>query len=187
MVHRDENYIITLQDIDGITIDGNNYKFNDGNKISLEVTKFTINLPTKVDLREKNNRQLSSTTAYNDLIAEHSFAGPSNISISISGVIWADELERPRNAIGKPIDIMDLQNMRVFNHRIYLKDYQASDTNVLTPIHSLITKTDLLGNTVGDSTKGFPVVVSKISNINRGNDSERGVFITYSLDLEEDK
>jgi hypothetical protein len=183
----DENYIITLQDVDGINIDGSNYKFNGGDKITLEVTRFIIDLPTKVDLREKNNRRLDSTMQYSDLIAEHSFAGPSNMSIKISGVIWADDLERPRNPIGKPIDIMDLHNMRVFNHRIYLKDFQSNNSNVLTPIHTLINKTDLLGNTVGDSVKGLPVVVSKISNISRGNDSEKGIFITYSLDLEEDK
>ena len=183
----EENYVVTLQDTEGIVIGGTNYKINNGNKISLEVTSFQIDLPTKTDLRERNNREFSSSTNYNDLIGEHSFAGPSNIHIKISGIIWANDSERPRNAIGKPIDLIDLQNMRVFNHRIYLKDYHGTETDVLTPIHTLINNTDLLGNTIGDSTKGFPVVVSKISNIRRGNDSTKGYYITYSLDLEEDK
>lgn len=185
--NNESNYIITLQDVDGITIGTTNYKINSGNKMSLEVNSFDVQLPTMVDIRQRNNRSLTETMNYTSLIAEHSFAGPANIKINLKGIIWADELERPRNSVGKPIDLIDLQNIRIFNHKLYLKDYQGNTTTVLTPINVLCVKADLLGNTAGTTTTGFPVVVTNISNIRRGVDSERGVFMTYNIDLEEER
>jgi hypothetical protein len=181
-----ENYAVTLQDINGITISGTNYKINSGNKISLDVTKFSMELPTVVNFRQRNNRALTSATEYSDLISEHTFSGIENLKIVISGILWFDTIDSPNNGKGSPLTLQILNDIRVFNHTLYLKDYQGSSTSVVTPIQSLCTKADLLSNTVG-TVNGLPVVVTKISNINRGNDDIRGAFITYTLELEEDK
>jgi len=181
-----DNYAVTLQDVDGITISGSNYKINSGNKISFEMTNFTMQMPVKVTYRPRTNIEYSSTMNYTTLIGSHTNSGIENIKVSISGIIWADELEKPRNNIGSPIDVKIINDLRVFNHKLYLQDYHGNSTTIASPIWSLCNKTDLLGNTVGVST-GLPVVITNISNVRRGNDTDRGLYITYTIELEEDR
>ena len=182
-----DNYAITLQDVDGITIDSTNYKINSGTKISLEVTKFNMDLPTSTTFRERNNKEYSTTMNYTSLIGEHTFSGIKNIKFNIDGVIWFEALDSPRNSVGTPMNINLLNDMRVYNHKMYIKDYHGSSTTISTPIFSLCQNADLLGKKVGTTTNGIPVVITNISNINRGNDSQLGQFITYRIELEEDR
>ena len=180
-------YTITLQDVDGITIGGTNYKINSGNKISLGEKRFTMELPTIVNYRNRNNKEYSTTMAYSTLIGEHTFNGINNLKMRLDGIIWFDENDTPRNSIGTPVSIKLLNDIRVFNHKLYLQDYQGTSTSVVTPIYSLCKKPDLLGNYVGNTTYGLPVVVTEINNISRGSDTLRGEYITYTLELEEDR
>ena len=182
----EKNYVVTLQDVDGITISGSTYKFNSGEKISLEVKDIIYEYPTLVDIRNRTNRELDSSTTYSSLLGKHIAAGIKPIKVKINGVIWADDLETTRDSGFKPIEMIDLFNFRLYNHKIYLKDYQGSSTNVQTPIYSIENKTDLLGNTIY-SSNGLPVVVTQINNIRRGTNSLKGNFISYSIDLEEDR
>lgn len=182
----EKNYDVTLQDVNGITIDGVNYKINGGRKFSLEADNLTVELPTKVAVRPRSNRELTSTTQYKDLLGHHICAGIEAVTIRLSGKMWADDLGHPRESQFAPITMQLLNDIRIYNHQMFLQDYHGVVTNVATPIYSLCNKTDLLGNTLYDS-KGLPVVVTKISNIKRGVDSERGMYITYTLELEEDR
>lgn len=181
-----DNYAITLQDVDGITIGGTNYKINNGVKISLEVTRFNMDLPTMVTMRERNNKEYSTTMNYTSLIAEHTFSGIKNLRVNIDGVIWFENIDSPRNNIGSPMTINLLNDLRIYNHKLYLQDYHGNSTTISTPVFSLCQNNDLLGKKVGVST-GIPVVVTNITNINRGNDSDKGSFITYRIELEEDR
>jgi hypothetical protein len=181
------DYAITLQDIDGITISGTNYKINSGNKIAIDATSFDLDMSPNVTIRNRNNKEYTSTMAYTTLISEHTFSGINNLKINIKGIMWIDEAEAPRNKNGSPLTIKLLNDMRVYGHKLYLKDYHGTDTNNVSPIYSLCNDADMLGKYVGSSTNGLSVIIDKISSIKRGNDDERGAFITYNLDLEEEK
>ena len=63
-----DNYAITLQDRDGITLSGTNYKINSGVKFALEETGFQMSLPTKVSVRSRSNRELTNTVGYTTLL-----------------------------------------------------------------------------------------------------------------------
>jgi hypothetical protein len=181
-----ENFVITLKDVDGITISGTVYKINSGNAISLEEQSFTMDLPTKVTVRARNSRELTNTMNYTTLLGTHTCAGIEPIKIVIDGVIWGDEAGAPRNSKGSPMSLQLLNDIRTYNHKLYIQDYQGSSTSIVTPIYSMCNKANLLGVVPYNST-GIPVVVTDIGNIRRGTDSERGMFITYKLELEEDR
>lgn len=181
-----KDYELTLQDRDGITISGTAYLINGGRKISLEADSVVIDLPTVVTVRPRSNRELTGTMNYTSLLGQHTCAGINPIKITVSGKMWADDGSHPRNSDYKPIDIQMLNDIRVYNHKLYLKDYQGGSTTIATPIWSMCTRADLLGN-VPYTANGFPVVVTGISNIKRGVDSERGLYTSYKIEMEEDR
>lgn len=181
-----KNYELTLQDIGGITISGTNYKINGGRKVSLETDSITIDFPTRVSVRPRSNRELTSTINYTSMLGQHICAGIEPIKIIVSGKMWGDDLSHPSNVGFKPIDMQILNDIRTYNHKLYLRDYQGTSTSIATPIFSMCGKADLLGN-VPYTTSGMPVVVTDITNIRRGVDSERGLYITYKIEMEEDR
>lgn len=181
-----KNYEVTLQDINGITISGTNYKINGGRKVSLEADSVVIEFPMRVATRPRSNRELVSTTQYTSLLGQHTYAGIDPIKITIKGKMWADESSQPRDCDFKPMTLQMLNDIRVYNHKLFIQDYHGTSTSIVTPIFSMCGKQDLLGN-VPYTTSGIPVAVTEINGVNRGTDSERGLFMTYNLTLEEDR
>lgn len=165
---------ITLQDVDGLSINGTTYKALQGAYLLCYVKDYP-KIYFKADINEDVMPSviLDSTKTYTDRLGPIGYAGYGRPTISMTCYLPVKDIDTRANYFDPTItkysstDLVFLNyyilfQLMQFNHRIYLKDIypgkEASYTNLSLPINILINRTDLLNKEIL-SSKGLPVVI----------------------------
>jgi len=191
-------YVITIQDVNGITFESVTNKVSDGQLINLLATEFTKAYENQVDPKIAPNRRITASTTtgttYSDLKSPVSYSGLVNPTYNITGIINIESNNPGETIDSQPvrnIDLNILHDLVTVPNKYYLKDYITSDPSIKTPINGLMNHDDFFTTWKATPSKvyssdGAPVVVQS-ADVSRPYETEDGLVVTYSLVLMEDK
>jgi len=190
------DYVITLTDVNGFTIDSTNYKIAEGFPVSLNVVSFTKAYKNKIDPRSQPNKLISLVsgvaTKFSDRKGEINYSGLENPAITLSGLIQIGA-ENGFVAGSTKIKVINLQLLHDFAtipNVYYLKDYYGSD-NPKLPIEGLINYDDFFTKWQATpskvyTSKGMPVVITSCT-ISKPYTTEKGLVVDFNMNLVEAK
>ncbi|MDD2263098.1 MAG: hypothetical protein PHC31_10425 [Clostridia bacterium] len=178
--------LFSLQDVDGITISGKEYKALGGASLVLIAKDYPVmNFKSMINGDSRPAVMLNTTDKFTNRFGPAGSAGYERPTLTMTCYLpIVKDLDTKLNYFGNPqtgvapkyisTDIVPMNyyilfNMWLLNHRYYLKDISpyeiGSYNNLALPINSMINRTDWFGNEIL-SSKGLPVIISAIT-INR--------------------
>ena len=195
--------MITITDVDGITIGSTTYKIANGAKIYFPVKAYpTMNLSSNVETSTYPALPLDTSTKFLDRLGPTKYSSFKRPQISFTFYVPIDKNVDTQNnyfvSTSKynsnsliVINYYLLFNMWLINHKYYLRDMadNTSKTNLGLPINILMNRNDIFNNEIF-SSNGVPVVINNISptgdfvNLEINNDNVYAMGFKIVLDID---
>lgn len=180
-------YVVTLRDVNGITIGGTTYKVANGDPIDMHVLSVSDMFKNNILSKPIENKNITTTTTWNSRKGYTTYSSVENPAIELRGALLMSDYALSDRTISSTT-IKHLTWTRLFRLAttpgvFYLKDFTGTGGNA--PIKELQAATDIFGNAIY-GTNGIPVVVASV-DINRDAEDMIGDYIPYSMKLIEDR
>lgn len=197
-----ETVKIYLQDIDGITISGTNYKIAKGAKILIPIKQYpAISLSSNLGVDTDTSSPVTTTRNFTNILGNVSYTGFARPTITLEALLPIDEnvlSQADYFGVGSSLtsnqvvagNFYLLFNMWIANHTYYLTDVdkEVSKPNLGLPLNILMKRTDIYNNTIFSSS-GVPVIIRNIStsgrilNLKTGDDNKENSYVDCKIDL----